>query len=472
MTPPRVAVVGAGITGLTVAYTLREEASRLGRPLSLVVLETAAAPGGHARTLRMDGFTIDIGPNGFLTREPQTLTLIDTLGLRPRMVRARSETKRRYLLRGGRLCRVPDGPVALLSTPALSWRAKLRLLAEPFAPGPPGGIDETVHAFATRRLGAEIADTLVDAAVAGISAGDSRRLSAAAQFPQLVEMERAHGSLLRAMFAPRPAGREPVVLASFDRGLGLVTETLAAALGRDIRCRAAVVGLMRHGDAWRLALDSGEHVEADVVVLATSARAAAGMIGQLDAGLARALGAIESTGLAVVALGYRVDDVRRPLDGYGFLTARSEHLATLGVVWESSLFPDRAPEGHVLLRVMLGGARRPEIAGLSADEVLAIARAELTPVLGIAAEPVYASVHAWPGAISQYVVGHRERRDDIRARVRQHRGLAVCGTSYDGVSFNDGIRSARETAQGLAGGLWRAAPDTPMTAGQWAEAGA
>ncbi len=459
MTAPRVAVVGAGVTGLTAAYTLRQEARRRDRPLSLVVLDAAAAPGGHARTIRRDGFTIECGPNGFLTREPHTLALVEALGLTGRLVEARAEARRRYLLRGGRLCAVPDGPAALVTSPALSWRAKLRLLAEPLAAAAPRDIEETIHAFATRRLGAEVADTLVDAAVAGISAGDSRRLSVAAQFPTLVEMERAHGSLLRAMFAPRPPGQGRARLVSLDHGLGVLTGALADALGDAVCCGAGVTRLQRRADAWTLVLADGRAVDADAVVLATSARAAAPIVHDVDATLADALASIEYAGMAVAALGYRAADVSRPLDGYGYLATRGEGLATLGVVWESSLFPHRAPAGHVLLRAMLGGARRPEVAGWTDDAVLDVARRELAGVLGITAAPVHASVHAWPAAIAQYTLGHRQRRVRLFAQAAGHPGLVLCGTAYDGVSFNDAVKSGRQAALAFADSLWLPRPD-------------
>src|SRR5690606_35073440 len=152
-----------------------------------------------------------------------------------RLVEARPESKRRFILRGGKLCEVPDGPAALLTTPALSWRGKLRLMYEPFAPGPPPGVEATVHEFATRRIGAEAAEMLVDAAVSGISAGDSRRLSVSAQFPMMTEMERDHGSLVKAMFARRKKGQGPSKLLSFDEGMGTLTTGLAARLGASVR---------------------------------------------------------------------------------------------------------------------------------------------------------------------------------------------------------------------------------------------
>ncbi|HUF46445.1 MAG TPA: protoporphyrinogen oxidase [Vicinamibacterales bacterium] len=454
MTPPRVVVVGGGITGLSLAFTLQEDARRAGAPLSLTVLDAAPRIGGHAHTTASNGFLIETGPNGFLNREPHTRALIEALGLWPRVIEARPEAERRFILTAGRLCAVPGSPVALLTSSALSWRGKVRLLAEPLARGPSAGVDETVFEFATRRIGREAAEILVDTAVSGISAGDSRRLSVGAQFPLMVEMEREHGSLIRAMIARRRAGRGAPKLLSFDAGLSTLTDALGERLGPALWTSAPVRSLERAGAAWRVAVHDGRALEADHVVLAAPARAAATVVARLDPALAALLGSIEYAGIAVVALGYRLDDVRRPLDGYGYLVTRAEQMATLGVAWESSLFAGRAPEGMALFRAFLGGSRRPEVLDLTPPQLVETARNELARVLDLRGAPRHTWVFGWPDAIAQYTVGHRERRARILDRLEQHTGLSVCGTSYDGVSINDAIRSGRTLARSLAESLW------------------
>lgn len=452
MNTPRVLVIGGGIAGLSAAFTLQEEARRRSAPVDVRLLERDAAPGGHARTRREDGFIVEGGPNGFLDREPETLALIDEAGLAPRLVEARPESKKRFIVRGGRLRQVPESPPALVTSDALSWRGKLRLLVEPFAPGPPAGVDETVYAFARRRIGAEAAEMLVDAAVSGISAGDSRALSVRAQFPLMTEMERDHGGLIRAMIARRKRGIAASRLLSFDGGLATLTDALAARV--NVRRGAAVQALAREVGAWRVTLADGDTLHADRVVLATSARAAAAIADSMDAELSAALEAIGYSGVNLVALAYRTADVPRPLDGYGYLVTRPEGLATLGVVWESSLFPGRAPEGMCLLRVFLGGARRPDVAEWDADRAADLAREELARVMGVTAAPARQWVFRWPQAIAQYTVGHLARIARIRELVARHEGLDLCGASYDGVSFNHAIASGRRTARSLAAQFW------------------
>lgn len=453
MSTPRIIVIGAGITGLSLAVTLREEARRLGARLDLVVLERDRVAGGHARTITAGGFVVEAGPNGFLNREPETLALVELLQLGTRLITANPANARRFIVRDGRLCRVPDSPLSLLKTPALSWRGKLRLLAEPWIGGPTG-IEESVYDFAARRIGEEAASVLVDTAVSGINAGDSRRLSVAAKFPAMVEMERDHGSLFRAMLARKRSGLGPARLMSFDEGMGLIPRAMLARLGGSVVTGAGVTTIDRQAGGWRVQMQDGCWLEGDHVVLATPAQVTAGLVADADPVLAESLREIEYAGVSVVALGYRRTDVPRALDGYGYLVTRAEDMATLGVVWESSLFAGRAPDGHVLVRAILGGVRMPSMADRLDDECVAIARAELARALGVQVEPVHISVFRWPQAIAQYTLGHRARLARVRGLAGALPGLHLCGTSYEGVSFNDAVKSGRVMARELAARLW------------------
>jgi oxygen-dependent protoporphyrinogen oxidase len=200
---------------------------------------------------------------------------------------------------------------------------------------------------------------------------------------------------------------------------------------------------------WRVLLANATSIVADRVVLALPSHAASRVVAGCDASLAMPLSSIPYAGLTMVALAYRAADVTRPLDGYGYLVTRGEGLSTLGVLWESTIFPGRAPGGTVLLRVMLGGARRPEVSAIDDRSVVELAVREAAGVLGITAAPLRHWVCRWPSAIAQYTVGHEVRRAEIARLAAAHPGLHVCGTAYDGVSFNDAIASARRTARAI-----------------------
>lgn len=447
--PPRIAVVGGGICGLALAHRLLDRAD-------VTLFEAGPHAGGHATTVRDDGFLVEAGPNGFLDRNEGPRALAEELGIADDLLEARPEAKNRFVVRGGRLHRAPDSPPTLITTGVLSPAGKLRLLFEPWAAARPTDHEETVYEFARRRIGAEAADALVDAAVSGISAGDSRVLSLPAAFPLMDTMEREHGSLIKAFAARRRAGVGAPRLVAFRGGMVQLVEAIAARLGPRLRTNARVASLAAapaDADArWRLTLADGSTHDADRVAFAAPARAVASIVGTLDAELARELAATHYSSVAVVALAYRTADLPRPLDGYGYLVARSEGLATLGVVWESSLFEGRAPAGFALLRVILGGARDPSVAALPEAERIALARKELARVMGLTAEPTRTWAFTWPAAIAQYVRGHRERVATARAAVARYPGLSLCGTSYDGVAFGAAIDAGRGHADALLAG--------------------
>jgi protoporphyrinogen/coproporphyrinogen III oxidase len=447
----RVAVVGGGVAGLAVAHALLRRAPGL----DLVVLEASPRPGGNVRSEWISGYLCEWGPNGFLDSVPETLALVDELGLRPRLHVSDDRARRRFIFRGGRLHLLPGGPGGFLASRLLSWPGKLRIAAEPFARPRPDG-DETIHAFASRRIGREAADVLVDSMVSGVFAGDSRALSLRACFPKMWDMETAYGGLFRALLAKvrerrirrgdsvgAPLGR----LTSFRDGTEELVGALAAALGPRLRLASPVAGLRETVSGWRLAAGDAPPVEADAVVLATPPATAARALGEVDPALASELGAIPSAGLAVVALGFEESRLPGPLDGFGFLVPRGGGPRSLGVLWDSSIYPGRAPAGRALLRVMVGGARDPEAVRLDDAALLEVVRDDLRTTMGVTAEPELVRVFRHPLGIPQYGVGHLARLARVEERLAHHRGLLLAGNGYRGVAINAVVAEAGAVAE-------------------------
>jgi oxygen-dependent protoporphyrinogen oxidase len=363
--------------------------------------------------------------------------------------------RHRFVLKRGRLREVSPSPKIIFS-PLLPWSAIWRLIREPKAPPAPPGVDETIAEFVQRRLGPEIAAGLAEPMVSGIFAGDYSRLSVASAFPKIVEMERAHGSLIRGAMALSKARkaegkpREVARLTTLKGGLGSLPSALSRTLGERLRTGVAVRSLERRGNGWTVRSANGE-LEADRVVLALPADEAAELVKPLDEAMAEAYRGIPVAGVAAVALGYARADVRHPLNGFGFLVPRREGVRLLGSIWMSSTFPDGhlAPEGHVLLRCMLGGAHDPAAAGLSDDELVAIARDGLATAIGLTITPRFVHVQKWRRGIAQYEVGHARRAQTIEER-GQTMALYATGASLRGVGVNDVIREAGVMAERVA----------------------
>ncbi len=456
------AVVGAGVSGLTLAYLVARRSS-----LDVVVLEREARAGGKLQTDWLDGYCCEWGPQGFLDNVAETLQLVRELGLEGELVRAADEAGDRFIVRDGRLRRVPLSPPAFLRSDVLSWRGRLRVLLEPLQPGPRAG-DETVFEFARRRIGLEAAEVLVDAMVTGVFAGDARQLSLPATFPRMREMEATYGSLFRAMLALRrersrqaAAGvRSPRVggpagpggtLTTFRRGMQQLTDTLAAALAERARTSAAVTRVRRSGAGFLLTLADGEELRARQVVVAVPPATAAALLTEvLDAEALAALREIPSVPVAVVMTGYASPSpFRHPTRGFGFLVPGREHRRILGTIFCSSTFPAQAPAGATLLRTLIGGARAPQLAHLKDKELLALVRQELDVLLGGDPQPDLVHIVRHAEAIPQYTLGHTSRAAAVQRGAAAVPGLYLLGNGYSGVAVNACVAEATRLAEQL-----------------------
>jgi protoporphyrinogen/coproporphyrinogen III oxidase len=453
--------VGGGISGLALAYRLGQEAP----DAKIHVLEEGDRVGGKVWSERKNGFLIEHGPNGFLDSKSSTLELCRSLGLGNALVPASDAARQnRYLFRGHGLERLPNSFMAFLRSPVLGWRGKASILAERFRPPSRTTEDESIDAFVRRRLGAEVAVDLADAFVTGIFAGDPKLLSLPAALPRLAALEREHGSIFRGMSSGkrqrrREARRQGVPLPgpqrmwSFPNGLRTLVDGLAAQLREPPQLLTRVNGLVPPGQDrtnWLVALQGRNVGSADVVALTCPAFEQSRLVRAFDIDLAERIGAISYTPVIVAALGYRQADVPRSLDGFGYLTPQRLRRDVLGVQWCSSIFPERAESGCVLVRALCGGWNRQDIAGWDDERILGAIREELRQALGVSAVPVFSQVIHWPKALPQYHLGHQERVAWIMQRSRRYPGLFLAGNSYGGVSLNDCTERAQELACQIA----------------------
>jgi len=432
----RTVVVGGGLSGLAAGFAL----ARRGEDVR--VLEASPRAGGVVRTERMDGFLLELGPNT-VRPTPEIWGLVNDVGLADRALLASARLPR-FIDFGGRLHALAPGPGTLLTTRLLSAGGKLRLLREPFVAR---GADpeESVARFFARRLGPEVAERLVAPFVSGIWAGDAGELSAAAAFPSLAAWERERGSLLRGGLAARrrarPSAPVPKGLLSFPDGLEELPRALAARLGGRLSLGVPVEGVARAGDGWRVATGAGP-IEAERLVIATPAAAAAKLVESLAPEAGRALSAMPQPPLAVLHLAYPATAFARPLDGFGHLVVPAPGRRILGAVWSSCLFRGRAPEGQVLVTAFAGGARDPEAAGLPDGALLEIAARELAASLGASEGPRLVRVTRHPRAIPQYTRGHAARLEALAAAERRLPGLRFLGNYRGGISCGDVVRHA------------------------------
>ncbi len=457
---PRLLIVGGGVSGMAAAAAARQQADRAGAALHVLVLERGARVGGRAHSVRQDGWLVEAGPSGYLDTDPEFAALVAAAGLQERRLVAARAAARRFVFWRGRLHALGGNPLAPIRSGLIGPAALARLLAEPLLPARRDGAEESVAAFVRRRFGRAVAERIAATAVLGIFAGDAELLSVDACFPELRRLEIEHGSVLRGALARRRArGAGPAAaaapsgrLTSFPDGLQELPLALARTPGIDVRTGVEVEEVTALADgSFRVRLAGGQQIAADAVLIATPVRTTARLLRTLAPAASEQIGRIETPPVAVVALGY---DRPLPLpEGFGVLVARGEGIRMLGCLWESQIYPGRAPEGGALLRVMFGGRVDPEACALEDERLLALARAELARALGVRASPVRTRIFRWPHAIPQYELGHRALCDRVRRELARVPGLWLAGDALEGVSYVKtavcGLRRGRAAAESL-----------------------
>lgn len=446
-----VAVIGAGAAGLAAAHTLVRE----GRKVHL--LEASSRVGGVIRSeAPADGWLTESGPHTLLLKDAGVRALIESLGITADIVTAAPEARHRYLVRNGRLHAVPTSPPGLLRTPLFSTGSKLRLLTEIFQRPRIREHDVSLATLIGDHFGSEIVDYALQPFVSGVSAGDASRLSARHAFPKLWQDERDCGSIIRAQIRNarerRKRGEPPSQVLSFTRGLQTLVDALRRSLPADTLClNTRVDAAVPDGGGWRVRGHREEQPFEETfseIILALPAPALETLvIGSASERPFALLSGLEHPPVSVISLGYRREDVRHPLDGFGALIPAREKRGILGVVFSSSLFPFRAPEGHVSLTVMIGGSLQPEYGLLPPDRALALVESELQSLLGVTGKPVLHRHRTHPKSIPQYNLGFGRFTDAITSVEKRFPGLHVAGQVRDGISVPAALMSGLRTAR-------------------------
>jgi oxygen-dependent protoporphyrinogen oxidase len=447
-----VAVIGGGITGLTAAFYLQ----RKGVPVTLY--ESSGRVGGVIQSIRRDGFLAEFGPNTILETSPKVTQLIQDAGLEKRRLDPDPKAEARYVVRYGRPIEMPGSPLGFFTTKLFSLKAKLAVLREPFVPPRRDGKEESIGEFVVRRLGQEFLDHAIDALVAGVYAGDPCKLSLQQAFPKLAKLEAEYGSLIKGQILGARERKKRGEVAkdrapkfSFDDGLQVLTDTLGNRLGASLRLNTSVTQISKTANSWELALREGSRAFSEkhgAVLYAGTAYKLTDLKvfdgrKQLDL---KPFGEIRHPPVASVVLGFKREDVEHPCQGFGALIPKIEGFKILGTIFSSSLFPNRAPAGHLTLTSYIGGERYPELASLPAEKLVELTLADLRTLLGVRGKPVFQHTAFYPKAIPQYNLGFARYRELLNQLEGATDGLFFAGHYRDGVSLSDSIVSGCNAA--------------------------
>ena len=463
MDKKRAIVVGGGITGLAACYRLRREAVQRDIPLDVTLLEATERVGGVIHTEHRDGFLLEHGPDAFLSTKPAAKVLCEELGIADQFIGTNPKVRRSFVVRNGELYPVPEGFYMMapgsfkpfLKSPLFSWRGKLRMAMELFIPRRGRDTDEAVAHFVRRRLGTEAFTRIAQPMIGGIYTSDAENLSLKATFPRFLEMENAHGSIIKALRAQKKqaaqtsqstSGPRYSLFLSFKSGMQTLVDTLTEAVSDCIRLGASVEHIQHiHGAGWNVSLANGETLNAELLCIALPALQAGALVQNLSMPLATQISEIPYASSATVNLAFCRADITHPLDGMGFVVPATENLSLIGCSFSSVKFERRAPAEHVLLRAFIGEPKSKR----SESELIELCQTDLKPILRIKSDPLFAVVSKHSQAMAQYQVGHQEVVSSVERLAGELPGFAVAGNGYHGVGIPDCIRSGEMAAISL-----------------------
>ncbi|MDC1141824.1 protoporphyrinogen oxidase [Planctomycetota bacterium] len=463
----RVAIIGAGISGLTAAYRVLQAG------FEPVLFEASDRVGGVIHTTHAHDCLLELGPDCWASNKPAAMELVTELGLEGEIQGTKPGTRRSFILHKGKLKRLPQGffliaPMsipALIKTPIISWCGKIRMAFELFKRRRKTPSDESLSHFVKRRFGQEALDRIAQPMVSGIYTADPDKLSLQATFPQFLEWEQSEGSVIRALRKKArkekksrtqtggeikaAAGPRYGLFVTLKPGMETLPNALHSRLPDDsVRLNTPIKSITPSADGVTIETENGPE-NFDAAILAVPANVSGKLLSASHTEAAEGLQAIEYAGAVVANFVFKRDQIAHPLDGIGAVVPAIEGRNLVAVSFSHQKFEGRAPDGTAIIRVFMGGALQPELALKPIDELTAIALKEARDILGITGEPLGSTVSQHRGRMAQYHVGHKERTAKLRELLGDIPRLKVIGNGFDGVGIPDCIRNANEATTSL-----------------------
>ncbi len=442
----KITVLGAGISGLATSYWLHKEG------FNITVLEARSESGGAMQTEFEDGFLIDYGPNSGLETTPLIKELVDEIGLKDEMIYANEEGNKRYILKNDKLHALPMNPPSFIKTKLFSSKAKFRLMAEPFISKSSDGYYQSIAEFVKRRLGQEFLDYAIDPFVSGVFAGDPNKLSVKSAFPKLYRLEELYGGLFKGMIKgakerkkSNEESKQSAKMFSFKNGMQSFPRAIADNLQNKIKFQCDVDKVLKENGKYKIAYkqnDELKELETDIVLSTIPSFKTANVFQDIDKNLSEHLNDLFYPPVMVLYVGYKKEQIKQPLDGFGFLIPSKEKKSFLGAIWSSTIFVNRANHDSAAFTLFVGGARKPDILNSDKQELIDNVIEEFKSIMQIDEDPIFIKEKLWSRAIPQYNIGYIEHENYFEKFELENPGLFLSGNYRGGISVGDCVKNS------------------------------
>jgi oxygen-dependent protoporphyrinogen oxidase len=442
----KVIVIGAGISGLATAYWINKAG------YEVKVLETNSQVGGAMQSNRENGYLLDLGPNSGLETTPLIRQLVDETGISDEMIYANEAGGKRYILRNNDLHELPTAPIPFIKTKLFSLKGKLRIFGEPFIGRSEDGYYQSMSQFVSRRLGQEFLDYAINPFVSGVFAGDPDKLSVKSAFPKLYRLEELYGGLVKGLLKGAKErkknaekSKQTAKMFSFKNGMQTLPNAIAASLSEKVLFNVSDIHISKIENKYKVDYSiNGENKseECDSVLSTVPAYILPKYFAPFDNNLEHTLKGVYHPPVMILYLGYKKEQIKRKLDGFGYLIPTKEKQNYLGAIWSSVIFPYRAPEGEEAFTIFIGGAQAPHLFDIPKEELIKNVISQFSRLMKIEGEPIFIRHKFWEKAIPQYNLGYIEIEKYCDNFEKKNPGLFISGNFRGGISVGDCIKNS------------------------------